>query len=198
MTQSRLLVLAAFASLAVGCLESADPGTKSGSESPPERSSSARKGSPNTEDEMEVGEADAPLERSKTPAAGDPGADPATTQPKELKAECPASSGGSRSITRLYYTIDKSKVVASKLEVEMTNEDGRDKNDIDLFITVPNGTEEKIFNSGDVLPNGKTTSLPIPSNFKPVVNASVRIETHWDARFSRDPRESCTLTIKAN
>src|SRR5690606_30584125 len=79
-----------------------------------------------------------------TPAP--PAPDP--PRPGERTASCSAVSGSDRSVTTVKYRITDGEIVFRELVVQVTNADGRDKNDVDVFVTEPNVAEVFSFNSG--------------------------------------------------
>jgi hypothetical protein len=114
--------------------------------------------------------------------------------PVDKTGSCTATVKNHKSVTTLEYTVTGASAKVTKLTVEMTNADARNKNDVDVYVTLPGSYETRGFNSGDILPNGKTTSVPVPSDFKVKAGAKVRISTNFDETFG-DPSASCTIEL---
>jgi hypothetical protein len=126
--------------------------------------------------------------------AGDPDA---STAPMIVtkSGTCTSSYGSHRSVTKLTWTVDGKKVTIKSLAVTVTNPFKRNKNDVDVWVRPPGGGETKAFNSGDVLPNGKTITVKLPSGFaSKTLSTKIRIETNFDQEGS-DPSASCTITL---
>lgn len=132
-----------------------------------------------------------PEEPVTGPDGGDePVVDPTAPQTKS----CTASAGEHKSFTEVVFTVDKGMAKLSSMTVKVTNKEGRDQNDIVLYVTPPDGSENNAFESGDILANGKTVKIPLSPGFAVKVGSRLRIETNFDERFG-DPHASCFVQL---
>jgi hypothetical protein len=126
----------------------------------------------------------------------EPTPEPTPTEPtKETKTgTCTSSTDGSSSVSKLVYSVAGDSVTADSLTVTVTNKDSRNKNDVDVYVTLPGGSEKKIFNSGDILVSGKAVTVPLPSGFSLKLGAKVRLDTNFDSSFF-DAHKACTIQL---
>jgi hypothetical protein len=145
----------------------------------------------------ENGEKPPSAEEPATPPAADPPVTPPADPPANpiaKTATCMATKDGFKSVAAMNYTLTGKVIKVTRLTIEITNKDNRNKNDIDFFLTPQGGTEKKLFNSGDILTNGVTTAVAVPDNADINAGTKVRIETNFDTSFT-DPSASCTMQL---
>jgi hypothetical protein len=149
-------------------------------------------GSPEPADPATPSTPSSPSNPATPPTTPDPGTPKATPGTPQTKT-CTSTDGSNNSVTTVTFAVDSAGgLTVSKMTVAMTNKDNRDKNDVDVYITPQGGSEKKSFNSGDTLPNGKTTQVFLPSSFNVTMGAKIRISTNFDQPLI-DPSASCTI-----
>jgi cytoskeletal protein RodZ len=154
--------------------------------------------SPDSEDDEDDA---APTTQPSGPSGGSSTPTPPQTDPPQTgggttakSASCTSTSGKHKSTTRINYGITDDTVAVTKMTVEVINGDQRDKNDVDVFVTAAGTSEKKLFNSGDILANGKITTVTFQSGFSAKVGTKLRVQTNFDTAFF-DPSASCTITF---
>jgi hypothetical protein len=125
-----------------------------------------------------------------TPDPEEPPPDP--TGPKT--ATCTSQEDGHKSVAEIVYEDDNGTFKITSMTVLVTNKDHRNKNDVDVYVTPKGGSEGHIFNSGDVLADGKKTMVTLPSNFTVKPGSRLRVETNFDESFA-DAAASCNIQL---
>jgi hypothetical protein len=134
------------------------------------------------------------------PADDDPPADAGAeggtkpAAPKTKTMTCTAVYGSQKSTSKLTWTVSGTKATIKSLVVTVVNVDGRDKNDVDVWVDQPGSAEYKAFNSGDILTSGKAVGVPLPAAWTKPVKTLIRMETNFD-QDGTDPAASCTIPL---
>jgi hypothetical protein len=130
---------------------------------------------------------------SKAPTDPEPEPEPTEPAPPSIHTQkCTSNKDGHSSVTSLSWEVVGAEVKIVKLAVLVTNKDSRNKNDVDVYVTVPGASEKKLFNSGDILPSGQETTVKWPAGNALPEGSKVRISTNFDSSFT-DPWAACTI-----
>lgn len=155
------------------------------------------------DDDDEIGSADpygddssspdkTPTENEEPTTPTDP-SDPNTpTTPTPQTKSCDSATEGNTSTTKVTYLEQNGKAGISSMTVTISNKGHRNKNDVDVYVTPSGGKETFVLNSKDILMDGQTTTVPLPSNFSVTMGSKIRVQTNFDDSWG-DPKQSCTL-----
>jgi hypothetical protein len=116
-----------------------------------------------------------------------------TTTDTTKTQTCTSTNGGYKSLTTVDYTVSNGTATITKMTVNVTNTESRDKNDVDVYTTPSGGSESKDFNSGDILTHSETVAVPQAATMTVKAGSKVRISTNFDREFLTDPSASCTI-----
>jgi hypothetical protein len=130
-----------------------------------------------------------PSQQQQDPQQSPPGSTGSAPPPN-----CTATAEGNTSYSELAISTAGGEVTITSLTVKVTNRKNRNKNDVDLYATQPGGQEQHILNSGDILTNNQTVSVPLPNDFKVKTGTRMRIVTNFDDTFG-DPHGPCDIQL---
>ncbi|MBX3229038.1 MAG: hypothetical protein KIT84_01770 [Labilithrix sp.] len=132
---------------------------------------------------------------AKPPKSPGTGTTPAPQAPVERTETCPSTAEGHTSLATISWKVTDGLVTITKMTILVTNKDGRDQNDADIFFKPSGGGEQKMFWTGDTLASGKTVDLAEARKLTPKAGTVLRVETNFDKRLLADPSASCTVTL---
>lgn len=140
-------------------------------------------------------------EDSKTPAddESDDGSSGGTSQQpppvKPTSVTCTSKTGSHSSVSVLTYTDTNGTIDILSMTTLVTNSQGRNLNDLSVYVKSSSGDYEDVFDSGDILTSGKTVSITLPSNIAIQAGDALRIDTNFDEAWVPDPVASCFVNF---
>lgn len=112
----------------------------------------------------------------------------------ERLAKCTGTAADNQSVVSVSY--DVASRVVTKLSALAKRGDHKNNNDVAISVKTSADTDYAfVFRSEEILADGKTVSVPVPSDFRVPAGASVRIETKFGGEAGSSAVATCYLAL---